>query len=154
MSTGEYVEDFRKGAKSNLELAREALPTDAFIHSFWTLENLLKAVLVKSGNYEDKPLSRGGDRHHDCTEHFKKLQRLELLSSEVLDELDSQMTDMLTVSILDESGTCHMDSPPPQTHRLIGDIRYFDASTYIGFNEARSKVEKVESIYELLEPHI
>lgn len=152
MSIDEYKEDFKKGAQSNLEIAGEALNkqlyVDAFIHSFWTLENLLKAILVKSNKFVNRA---NGDRHHRCLGLFSKIQDHHLIPADVLDEVESHMMDLLTINVY--SGGGHVDSPPHLSHKVINDIRYFDAASYIGLNDSRPKVQKAELIYRLLNPY-
>lgn len=153
MSRGEYKEDFREGAEANLKLGIEALSkgsyVDAFIHSFWTLENSLKAVLEKSGNYDN---TSRGDRHHRCLDLLSKIKKLGIFPSNILSKVTTHTNDLLTINIYDDSGNCHMDSGPASSHHVITDIRYFDASKYLGLNDSKSKIDKAEIIYILLKP--
>jgi len=153
MSRGEYKEDFCEGAESNLRLGKEALSkgsyVDAFIRSFWTLENSLKAVLVKSGNYDNRS---SGDRHHRCLDLLSKIQNLSIIPSNILTQVTTHSNNLLTINVYDGSGNCHMDSPPSTSHLVINDIRYFDASQYLGLNNSSSKISEAEIIYNLLKP--
>lgn len=153
MSRGEYKEDFCEGAESNLRLGKQALSkgsyVDAFIRSFWTLENSFKAVLHKSGNYDNR--SRG-DRHHRCLELLSKIQNLGIIPSNILTQVTTHTNNLLTINVYDGSGNCHMDSGPSTSHIVINDIRYFDASKYLALNDSRSKIRDAEKIYNLLKP--
>ncbi|MHA1789884.1 MAG: hypothetical protein ACTSXT_11765 [Candidatus Helarchaeota archaeon] len=153
MKSGEYEENFKEGAEANLRLGKDALSkgsyVDAFIHSFWTLENSLKAVLEKSSNYDNRP---GKDRHHRCLDLLSKIRRLGILPSNILSKVDKYTNELLTINVYDPSGTSHMDSPPATSHKVITDIRYFDASKYLDLNDSKSKIDKAEKIYNLLRP--
>lgn len=153
MSRGTYRENFLEGAESNIRLGKDALSkgsfVDAFIRSFWTLENSLKAVLVKSRNYDNRG---SGDRHHRCLDLLSKIQNLGIIPPNIIAQVTSHANSLLTINVYDSSGHCHMDSPPPTSHFVINDIRYFDASKYLGLNDSRSKIQEAESIYNLLKP--
>jgi HEPN domain-containing protein len=152
MKMDEYEENFSEGASYNLRMAKEAIEKesypDSFIHSYWALENTLKAVLVKGEKFDKKK-----DRHHRCLKLLSKIKCEKIIPPNVQEAVEKQVKDMLTIDIPGTGGG-HIDSLPERTHIVISNIRYFDAERYIGVNEAKAKLKNIENIYDLLKPFI
>lgn len=154
MDLPEYEEDYKKGVYANLTTGKKALesglPGVAFVRALWTCENALKAVLVKSKKFIKKRPPEG-DLHHDCWKLFLKIQEKGILPHGIRDEVHDTIYDLLWVNIKNKTGNTHMNTAPPQTGKLIGDIRYLDLDEYIIQPYAAEKIAKASRIVELLE---